>query len=114
MNVDNEAKKVIWSLQNNKRTETERNVFKPTGKTPKKNGLKYVLFVLLGLFCLSFLMIQFQKEAINVCLTSNFCFNSEHDKFLYLGYVFITNGILVFSIYFAYRLGKKLADKMAK
>lgn len=32
MNVDDEAKKVIWSLQNNKRTEAERNVFAPTGK----------------------------------------------------------------------------------
>ena len=32
MNVDDEAKKVIWSLQHNKRTEAERNVFKPTGK----------------------------------------------------------------------------------
>jgi len=31
MDVDNEAKKVIWSLQHNKRTEAERNVFEPTG-----------------------------------------------------------------------------------
>lgn len=36
MNIDGEAKKVIWSLQENKRSEEERNVFKPTGKKSKK------------------------------------------------------------------------------
>lgn len=111
MNVDDEAKKVIWSLQNNKRTEEERNVFKPTGKKPKKNGLKYIAIVLVGLLSVSFLMTQFQKNVVNVCLTSNFCIDSELDKIYYLIYVFITNTILVFGIYFAYRIGKWLANK---
>ena len=43
MNVDDEAKKVIWSLQNNKRTEAERNVFQPTGKKPMNKNVVYVL-----------------------------------------------------------------------
>lgn len=32
MDTDEEAKKVLWSLQNNKRTETERVNFQPTGQ----------------------------------------------------------------------------------
>ena len=40
--VDDEAKKVIWSLQNNKRTEAERNVFEPTGKKPMNKNVIYV------------------------------------------------------------------------
>jgi hypothetical protein len=43
MNVDYEAKKVIWSLQHNKRNEAERNVFQPTGKKPMNKNLVYVL-----------------------------------------------------------------------
>lgn len=112
MNVDDEAKKVIWSLQNNVRSEEERNVFKPTGKKPNSNNWKYISVVLIGLLSVSYLMIQFQKKAITVCLTSDFCFNSQQDKLFYIVYVFITNVILVFGIYFAYRLGKWLANKM--
>lgn len=112
MNVDDEVKKVIWSLQNNVRSEDERNVFKPTGKKPRSNNWKYIVVVLIGLFSISYLMTQFQKEIISVCLTSDFCFNSEEDKLLYIVYVFITNAILVFGIYFAYRVGKWLANKM--
>lgn len=112
MNIDNEANKVIWSLQNNKRTEEESNLFKPTGKKPKKNGLKYVLIVLLGLFSLSFIMTQFAKESIEVCFLSDYCINSSEDKLWYTLYVFITNVIIVFGVYFAYRIGKYLASKI--
>ena len=112
MNVDDEAKKVIWSLQNNKRTEEERNIFKPTGKKPNKNGLKYILIVLIGLLSISFVMTQFVKESIDICIFSNFCFNSIEDKLLYTLYVFVTNVILVFGVYFAYRIGKYLASKI--
>lgn len=114
MDIDNEAKKVIWSLQNNVRSEDERNVFKPTGKKPKSNNLKYIVVVLLGLFSISYLMTQFQKGEIDVCIGSNFCINSEDDKLLYIIYVFMTNVILVFGIYFAYRVGKWLANKMVQ
>jgi len=114
MNVDDEAKKVIWSLQNNVRSEEERNVFKPTGKKPISNNWKYVSVVLIGLLSVSYLMTQFQKEAIDICISSNFCINSENDKLLYIIYVFITNVILVFGIYFAYKIGKWLANKMVK
>lgn len=112
MNVDDEAKKVIWSLQNNVRSEEERNVFKPTGKKPKSNNWKYVAVVLIGLLAISYVMVQFQKKEIYVCFISDFCFNSQQEKLFYIVYVFITNVILVFGIYFAYRLGKWLANKM--
>lgn len=112
MNVDDEAKKVIWSLQNNVRSEEERNVFKPTGNKPKSNNWKYVSVVLIGLLTVSYLMTQFQKNVLSICITQTFCIDSEQDKMLYVGYVFITNVVLVFGIYFAYRIGKWLANKL--
>ena len=42
MDVDDEAKNVIWSLQNNKRSEEERNVFQPTGKKPINKNIFYL------------------------------------------------------------------------
>ncbi|AWM12896.1 hypothetical protein NHF50_03110 [Flavobacterium sp. NRK F10] len=112
MDVDSEAKKVIWSLQNNVRSEEERNVFKPTGKKPKSNTLKYVLVVLTGLLAISFVMAQFQKTAVDVCIVSDFCINSEQDALLYVLYVFINVVLVVFGIYFAYRIGKYLAGRL--
>ncbi len=112
--IDNEAKKVLWSLQNNKRNDEQRDAFKPTGKKPKKNGLKYVTVVLFALFVVSFLLVQFQKEVVTVCITNEFCIDSEYDKWLYILYVFVTNIILVFGIYFAYKLGINLAKIIKK
>ena len=63
MNVDDEAKKVIWSLQNNKRFEEEHNVFKPTGIKPKNNNWKYILIVLVGLLSISYLMTTISKAS---------------------------------------------------
>jgi len=114
MEIDNDAKKVLWSLQNNKRNQEERNAFKPTGKKPKSNGPKYVTVVLIGLLALSFLMTQFQKTTINVCITSTYCIDSEHDTFQYVLYVFITNVIVVFGIYFAYKIGVWIGEKLKK
>ena len=114
MDVDNDAKKVIWSLQNNVRSEEERNVFKPTGKKPKSNNWKYVTVVLIGLLAISYVMVQFQKKEIYVCLLEGFCFHSKNDKTLYLFYVFITNVIIIMSIYFAYKVGKKLSEKLQR
>ena len=112
MNADEEAKKVLWSLQNNKRTEEERVNFQPTGRKPKSNGPKYVAIVLLGILALSFVMTQFQKSIISVCLTDDFCFNSQQDTVLYTLYVFATNVILVFGIYFAYKIGKRISERL--
>ena len=112
MDIDNDAKKVIWSLQNNVRSEEERNVFKPTGKKIKSNNWKYILIVLVGLLSISYLMTQFQKEVLSICFNQTFCIDSQQDKLLYVGYVFITNVVLVFGIYFAYRIGKWLAYKL--
>lgn len=112
MKIDKEAEKVLWSLQNNKRNEAERKAFKPTGKKPKSNNLKYIVVVLLAILALSFLLTQFQKEDIQICITSNFCFNSQSDLLLYTLYIFTTNIILVFGIYFAYKLGSFLARRL--
>lgn len=110
MNVDKEAKKVLWSLQNDKRSAKERVNFQATGRKPKKNGVKYVLAVLLGIFALSYVMVQFQKTVAYVCFTNDFCIDSKNDVALYIFYVFITNVILVFAIYLAYKIGKKVSE----
>ena len=112
MDVDNDAKKVIWSLQNNVRSEEERNVFKPTGKKIRSNNWKYILIVLVGLLSISYLMTQFQKKIVAVCLLQDFCFDSENDKLIYTIYVFVTNVVLVFGVYFAYRIGKWLSNRL--
>ena len=65
MNVDDEAKKVIWSLQNNKRTEAERNVFAPTGKKPMNKNLVYILSAIGITFLMSLRCHYFQKKLPN-------------------------------------------------
>ena len=76
MNVDDEAKKVIWSLQNNKRTEAERNVFAPTGKKPMNKNVVYVLSAIGITFLMSFALSQFSKETTQFCfLIDCYCFN---------------------------------------
>lgn len=112
MDTDEEAKKVLWSLQNNKRTETERVNFQPTGPKPRNNGPKYIVIVLVGILALSYVMTQFQESTIYVCLMDDFCFNSYQDKILYTLYVFLTNTILVFGVYFAYKIGKQLSERL--
>lgn len=114
MGVDDEAKEVIWSLQKNKRKEKEQKAFQPKGKGPKKNTMRYVLGVLLGLLVLSYLLTKFQKQPVTVCILPDFCIDSEYDAVLYTLYVFMTNVILVFGIYYAYKIGKFLGNKLRK
>ena len=61
MDIDKEAKKVVWSLQNNKRSEEERNVFRPTGKKTMNKNVLYVFTSIGVLFVLSFLFTQFNS-----------------------------------------------------
>lgn len=106
--------KKTWSLQSDKRTEEERNVFKPTGKTPKNNSLNYLLS-LAGVFLLvSFLMTQFSVKTLEACLTNTFCFNSKDNVLVYTLYVFFNIVIVVLAIFGAYIFGKKLADQIKK
>ncbi len=111
MNVDDEAKKVIWSLQNNKRTEAERNVFAPTGKKPTNKNVVYVLSALGITFLMSFALSQFSKETTQFCfLIDGYCFNSTENPIAYTLYIFMNLWILILGIGIAYLIGKKLGD----
>ena len=112
MNVDDEAKKVIWSLQNNKRTEAERNVFAPTGKKPMNKNLVYVLSAIGITFLMSFALSLFSKETTQFCfLIESYCFNSTENPFAYTFYIFMNLWILILGIGIAYLIGKKLGDR---
>jgi hypothetical protein len=110
--VDDEAKKVIWSLQNNKRTEAERNVFEPTGKKPMNRNVVYVLSALGITFLLSFALSLFSKETTHFCfLIESYCFNSTENPLAYTFYIFMNLWILISGIGIAYLIGKKLGDR---
>ena len=110
--VDDEAKKVIWSLQNNKRTEAERNVFKPTGKKPMNKNVVYVLSAIGITFLLSFALSLFAKETSLFCfLMESFCFNSTENPIALTFYIFMNLCILILGIGIAYWIGKKLGDR---
>jgi hypothetical protein len=112
MNVDDEAKKVIWSLQNNKRTEAERNVFQPTGKKPMNKNLVYVLSAIGITFLMSFALSLFSKETTHFCfLIESYCFNSTQKPIAYTFYIFMNFWILILGIGVAYLIGKKLGDR---
>ena len=103
-----------WSLQNDKRTADERNVFKPTGKTPK-NNIKIYLLSLAGVFLVvSFLLTYFSDKKMEACLSDTYCFNSKDSVLVYTFYVFFNIIIVVLAIYGAYIFGKKLADFIKK
>ena len=112
MNVDDEAKKVIWSLQNNKRTEAERNVFAPTGKKPMNKNVVYILSAIGITFLMSFTLSQFSKETTHFCfLIESYCFNSTENPIAYPFYIFMNLWILILGIGIAYLIGKKLGDR---
>ena len=112
MNVDDEAKKVIWSLQNNKRTEAERNVFTPTGKKPMNKNVVYILSAIGITFLLSFALSLFSKESTQFCfLIDSYCFNSTENPIAYTFYIFMNLWILILGIGIAYLIGKKLGDR---
>jgi len=108
--MDNSPKKTVWSLQDNVRTEDQRNAFKPTGKKPRNKTLQYILISILVLFIVSFLLLQFYQETIETCITDNFCINSKEDVLLYTFYVFANICIVILSIVGAYAIGKKLSQ----
>ena len=112
MNVDDEAKKVIWSLQNNKRTEAERNVFEPTGKKPMNKNVVYILWAIGITFLMSFALSLFSKETTQFCfLIGSYCFNSIEHPLVYTFYIFMNLWILILGIGIAYLIGKKLGDR---
>ncbi|MFT7251711.1 MAG: putative membrane protein [Flavobacterium sp.] len=111
MDIDEEAKKVVWSLQNNKRSEDERNVFKPTGKKPMNKNIIYVLTSVVVLMLLSFLLTQFNTEEKEFCfLLDSLCYSSSDDKSLYVLYTFLNLLIIIIGFFVAYVVGKKTAN----
>lgn len=106
--MENSQKKTTWSLQDNIRTEEQRNAFKPTGKTPKNKTWKYVLTVIIVLFLLSYSLVQMYEEPLQTCLTTDFCINSIDDMFLYTIFVFCNMAIIILAFVVTYIIGKKL------
>lgn len=112
MEIDKEAKKVIWSLQYNKRSDEERKVFQPTGKKPLNKNVVYIFSALGITFLLSWVMTQFTSEAVDFCfLIDNFCFNSTENPIEFVFYVFINTWIIILGVGIAYLIGKKLGDR---
>jgi len=105
-----EEKKTVWSLQNDVRTEEERNVFKPTGKKPKKKNTLYVIVSLLIIFAASFSLTFLQETSKEICLTESYCFMSD-DKLMYSLYIFGNIVIVVLAILVAYIFGKKIGER---
>jgi|SRR5690554_872594 len=108
--MDSSPKKTVWSLQDNKRTEDQRNAFKPTGKKPRNKTFQYIMVSILVLFVVSFLLLQMYQETLNTCITDSFCINSKEDVLLYSLYIFANICIVVLSIVGAYAIGRKLAQ----
>ena len=107
------SEKKSWSLQNDKRSEAERNIFKPTGKSPK-NKFKWYLLALAGVFfVVSFFMTYFSEKVLRACI-GNFCFNSKDDLLIYSAYVFSTIAIVVLAIFGAYLFGRKIGNTIKK
>ncbi|WP_397363479.1 hypothetical protein [Olleya sp. R77988] len=104
--------KKTWSLQDNKRTETERNLFKATGKPAKSKNVKYLLSATGILLLVSFLLPKLYEDAVTVCITDTFCLNSKTDVILYPLYVFFTIVIIILAVYGAYVLGKKIGNEI--
>ncbi len=112
MDIDEEAKKIVWSLQNNKRSAEERNVFKPTGKKPMNKNSVYILGAIVVLLLLSFLLTQFNAEEKQFCfLIDSLCYSSTQDKGLFVLYTFLNFLIVIIGFFAAYLIGKKLGNR---
>ena len=111
-NIDDEANKVIWSLQNNKRSEEERNVFKPTGKKPMNKNLVYILSAFGITLVVSYVLTFFAKETISFCfLLETYCYNSLENPLAFTFFIFMNLWILVLGVGIAYVIGKKIGDR---
>ncbi|WP_452228722.1 MULTISPECIES: hypothetical protein [unclassified Lacinutrix] len=113
--MSTEEKKVVWSLQNNKRTEAERNVFKPTGiKKKQVSTSQYIVISLLVVLISSFSLTFMVEESSEICFMSSFCFQSKENIFLYTLYVFFNIIIILLAIIVAYIIGKKIGNKIKR
>jgi hypothetical protein len=112
MNVDDEAKKIIWSLQHNKRSEAERNVFQPTGKKPMNKNVLYVILAIGISLLVSFVLSQFTVQSTDFCfLLETYCYNSFEYPIAFTFYIFINLWVIILGIGIAYLIGKKLGNR---
>jgi len=102
--------KTVWSLQSDKRSEEERNVFKPTGKQSKNKTIIYIFWALAVFLISSFALTFLQEKSKEICFTSGFCFNSKKDVLLYTIYIFLNIIVLVLAILVAYIIGRNLGN----
>lgn len=113
MDIDEEAKKVVWSLQNNKRTEQQRDVFEPTGKKPRNKNALYVFASIGVLLLLSFLLTQFNAKEKEFCfLIDSLFYTSLNNPVLYVLYIFLNLLIIIIGFLAAYLIGKKLGNRL--
>ena len=103
-------KKNVWTLQNDKRSEDERNAFKPTGKKPKSKTRGYVIWALVVVLISSFALTFLQEGSKEICFISSFCFTSKEDVLLYTFYIFLNIIIVVLAILVAYIIGRYLGN----
>ena len=106
------SEKKTWSLHNDKRTEAEQNIFKPTGRSQKNKWVSYIVSLLLVLLLVSFLMTYFAENKLEACLSKSFCFNSKDDLLIYTFYVFSNIIIVIAAVLGAYLVGRKLANQI--
>ncbi|WP_435137586.1 hypothetical protein [Formosa sp. A9] len=100
-----------WSLQDNKRTEDQRERFKATGKQPRNYTSTYILSGLALMLLISAVLTLTSEKKLEACMFFGRCFNSKEQPVLYTLYVFATLFIIVFAIISAYMLGKKIGSK---
>ncbi|WP_054851694.1 hypothetical protein [Olleya sp. ITB9] len=103
--------KKTWSLQDNKRTEAQRNLFKATGKPKKNKNVVYLFSVIAVLLAISFVLPMLYDQEIIVCITDTLCLNSNSNTILYPLYVFGTIVILILAVYGAFVVGKKIGNR---
>lgn len=106
-----EKEKTVWSLQNNKRSPEEQNAFKPTGKKPKNNNGSYLLWAIVVVFVSSYALTFLQEESKEICVLSDWCFNTKANEMYYTFYIFSNIIIVVLSLLVAYLIGKRIGDK---
>lgn len=109
-----EAEKILWSLQNNYRTGEQRKLFQPNRKKiySSKSTINYLLSVLCVLLMASFLFRFLIKEPVAVCLFEDMCIHSQQTPILYVLFIFFNLCVIIFGVYFAYRIGRFFGKKL--
>lgn len=109
--MSNSQQNKSWSLQDNKRSEDQREQFKPTGKQPKNYTTAYILAAIGLMFLISLALTLSTDKKLEACFFFGHCFNSKDHIIWYTVYVFSTIFVIVFALVSAYLFGKKIAER---